>query len=70
LAAQADVVVTMGCGDSCPYIPDKRYIDWELQDPKGQSLEQVRRTREQIADLVLSLTSELDAAARAAGPGY
>jgi arsenate reductase (thioredoxin) len=70
LAAQADVVVTMGCGDSCPYIPDKRYIDWELQDPKGQSLEQVRRTREQIADLVLSLTSELDAAARAAGPAY
>jgi arsenate reductase len=68
LAARADVVVTMGCGDSCPYIPGKRYVDWELEDPKGQSLEQVRRTREQIADLVLRLTAELDAAARAAEP--
>src|SRR5215211_7370373 len=45
LAEQADVVVTMGCGDECPYIPGKRYLDWELPDPKGRPLEQVRDTR-------------------------
>ena len=44
LAEQADVIVTMGCGDACPYIPGKRYIDWELEDPKGRTIEQVRAT--------------------------
>ena len=48
LAEQADVVVTMGCGDSCPYIPGKRYIDWELEDPKGRPIEEVRATRDEI----------------------
>src|SRR3954452_8978432 len=43
LARWADVVVTMGCGDECPYIPGKRYVDWELPDPKGMPLEQVRQ---------------------------
>src|SRR5690348_13402768 len=43
LAQQADVVVTMGCGDECPYIPGKRYIDWDLEDPKGRPLEEVRQ---------------------------
>jgi arsenate reductase (thioredoxin) len=60
LAAQADVVVTMGCGDACPFIPGKRYIDWELPDPKGRPLEEVRATRDQIADLVGQLVDELD----------
>ena len=49
LAEQADVVVTMGCGDACPYIPGKRYIDWELPDPKGRPLDEVRATRDEIA---------------------
>src|SRR5689334_834074 len=48
LAEQASIVVTMGCGDECPYIPGKRYIDWELQDPKGQPLERVREIRDDI----------------------
>jgi arsenate reductase (thioredoxin) len=59
LAERADVVVTMGCGDECPYIPGKRYIDWELQDPSGQPLEQVRRTRDDIARRVEELLREL-----------
>ncbi len=45
LAEHADVVVTMGCGDQCPYIPGKRYLDWDLPDPKGQALETVRHPR-------------------------
>jgi arsenate reductase (thioredoxin) len=49
LAEQADVVVTMGCGDACPYIPGKRYIDWDLPDPKGRPLQEVRATRDEIA---------------------
>lgn len=61
LAEQADVVVTMGCGDECPYIPGKRYIDWDLPDPKGRPLEEVRATREEIARRVNALIDELDA---------
>jgi arsenate reductase len=49
LAEWADVVVTMGCGDACPYIPGKRYIEWELPDPRGQPIDQVRHTRDDIA---------------------
>jgi protein-tyrosine-phosphatase len=48
LVAQADVVVTMGCGEACPYVPGKRYIDWDLPDPKGQPLEDVRKLRDEI----------------------
>jgi arsenate reductase len=48
-AQWAEVVVTMGCGDACPYIPGRRYVDWELDDPKGKSLEEVRRIRDEIA---------------------
>jgi arsenate reductase len=59
LAEWADVVVTMGCGDACPYIPGKRYIDWELTDPKGQPIDDVRRTREEIQERVKSLVIEL-----------
>jgi protein-tyrosine-phosphatase len=61
LAEQADVVVTMGCGDACPYIPGKRYIDWELPDPKGRPVEEVRATRDEIARRVEALVEELDA---------
>jgi arsenate reductase len=60
LAEQADVVVTMGCGDSCPYIPGKRYIDWELPDPKGRPLDEVRATRDEIQRRVELLAVELD----------
>jgi protein-tyrosine-phosphatase len=63
LAEHADVVVTMGCGDACPYIPGKRYIDWELPDPKGRSVDEVRATRDDIALRVGALLDELDAQA-------
>jgi arsenate reductase len=63
LAEQADVVVTMGCGDECPYIPGKRYIDWDLADPKGRPLDEVRATRDDIARRVEALVAELDGAA-------
>lgn len=61
LAQQADVVVTMGCGDACPYIPGKRYVDWELADPKGRPLEEVRATRDDIKRRVIALIAQLDA---------
>jgi arsenate reductase len=67
LAEQADVVVTMGCGDACPYIPGKRYIDWDLPDPKGRPLEEVRATRDDIARRVEQLVAELDDAAAVSG---
>ena len=59
MAERADVVVTMGCGDECPYIPGKRYIDWDLPDPKGRPLEQVRAIRDDIAARVSALIGEL-----------
>jgi len=62
LAKQADVVVTMGCGDACPFIPGKRYIDWELPDPKGSPIDDVRATRDDIARRVKDLVGELDRA--------
>jgi arsenate reductase len=64
-AEWADVVVTMGCGDSCPFLPGKRYIDWELEDPAGRPLEEVRATREEVGRRVASLLEELDAGASA-----
>jgi arsenate reductase (thioredoxin) len=60
LAEQADVVVTMGCGDECPYIPGKRYIDWDLQDPAGLPIDEVRALRDEIARKVNELVLELD----------
>ena len=59
-AEWANVVVTMGCGDECPYIPGKRYLDWELEDPKGRPLEEVRRTRDEIERRVIELIDELN----------
>jgi len=58
-AEWADVVVTMGCGDECPYIPGKRYLDWDLPDPRGRPLAEVRATREEIAQRVAQLVEEL-----------
>ena len=60
LAEQADVVVTMGCGDECPYVPGKRYVDWDLADPKGRPVDEVRATRDNIARRVEALVAELD----------
>ena len=60
LADQADVVVTMGCGDECPYIPGKRYIDWDLPDPAGRPIEDVRDIRDEISRRIASLLDELD----------
>ena len=60
LAEWADVVVTMGCGDACPYIPGKRYIDWDLPDPKGRPVEEVRALRDDITERVRVLAAELD----------
>jgi arsenate reductase (thioredoxin) len=59
-AEWADVVVTMGCGDACPYIPGKRYIDWDLPDPSGRPLEEVRAIRNDIARRVESLLEEFE----------
>ena len=59
MAERADVVVTMGCGDECPYIPGKRYIDWELPDPKGLPPERVRAIRDEIAARLHALVDDL-----------
>jgi arsenate reductase (thioredoxin) len=59
LAQWADVIVTMGCGDECPYIPGKRYLDWDLPDPKRMPVEQVRVIRDEIDDRVRELAGEL-----------
>jgi arsenate reductase (thioredoxin) len=60
LAARADVVVTMGCGDACPYIPGKRYIDWDLRDPKDLPPSEVRVIRDDIQQRAAALVCELD----------
>ena len=60
LAQEADILVTMGCGDACPYIPGKRYVEWELDDPKGRPVEEVRATRDAIRTRVRALLDELD----------
>ena len=59
-AEWADVVVTMGCGDACPYIPGKRHIDWELDDPAGKSLAETRAIRDDIAARIEALLSDLN----------
>jgi protein-tyrosine-phosphatase len=59
LAARADVLVTMGCGDTCPYFPGKRYVDWDLPDPKGRPVDEVRATRDEILARVRELLAEL-----------
>jgi len=59
---EADVVITMGCGDACPFYPGKRYEDWELDDPAGQNLDQVRPIRDEIESRVRMLIRELERA--------
>jgi len=59
-AEWADVVVTMGCGDACPYIPGKRYVDWELDDPAGKGIDETRIIRGEIAARIAQLLAELD----------
>lgn len=60
-AEWADVVVTMGCGDdACPFLPGKRYVDWQLEDPMGKHLHEVREIRDTIGKLVRELVEELD----------
>jgi arsenate reductase len=61
LGQWADVVVTMGCGDECPYIPGKKYLDWDLRDPDGKSIGEVRAIRDDIKTRVADLLRELDA---------
>lgn len=60
----SDVVVTMGCGDECPVVPGTRYLDWELDDPAGKPVEEVRRIRDEIEARVRGLLDELDVPAR------
>lgn len=57
--SRADVVITMGCGDTCPYFPGKRYEDWELTDPAGQSIDIVRTVRDDIKDRITALMHDL-----------
>ena len=59
MVASADIVVTMGCGDACPFFPGKRYLDWPLEDPAGQPIEVVRRVRDEIEGLVRGLLAEI-----------
>lgn len=59
LLARVDVVVTMGCGDACPFVPGKRYVDWPLDDPKGRPVHEVRRIRDEIRALVDDLVAQL-----------
>ena len=57
-AEWAEVVVTMGCGDACPVLPGKRYLDWELEDPAGKPLAEVRKIRDEIAERITGLANE------------
>src|SRR4029079_19095427 len=59
-AERADVVVTMGCGDECPYIPGKRYVDWDAEDPRGLAIDEVRVIRDAIERRLAALVAELD----------
>jgi arsenate reductase (thioredoxin) len=64
----SDVVITMGCGDACPVFPGKRYLDWELADPAGRSVEEVRPIRDEIDARVQALLTELGVAPAAGAP--
>jgi protein-tyrosine-phosphatase len=59
VAKRADVIITMGCGDSCPVYPGKRYLDWDLPDPAGRPIEEVRPIRDEIERRVIALVEEL-----------
>jgi arsenate reductase len=57
----ADIVITMGCGDACPVYPGKRYLDWDLPDPAGLTIEQIRPIRDEIGARIRALISDLGA---------
>jgi arsenate reductase (thioredoxin) len=59
MAQRADVIVTMGCGDSCPVYPGKRYVDWQIPDPAGRPIEDVRRIRDEIGRRVKALLLDI-----------
>jgi protein-tyrosine-phosphatase len=59
MVEDADVIVTMGCGDACPVVPGKRYVDWDLPDPAGKSIEDVRPIRDEISARIEALLTEL-----------
>ncbi|MFE2146265.1 arsenate reductase ArsC [Streptomyces sp. NPDC059456] len=63
--AASDVVITMGCGDACPYFPGKRYLDWQLEDPAGQGVAAVRPIRDEIERRIRALLADLGIAAAA-----
>jgi len=63
----SDVVITMGCGDACPFYPGKRYLDWELDDPAGQGVDAVRPIRDEVRRRVVVLLDELGVATEGAG---
>jgi arsenate reductase (thioredoxin) len=68
---EADVVITMGCGDACPFYPGKRYLDWDLEDPAGKPLTAVRRIRDEIDERVTALLADMaitDPSPRPSGP--
>lgn len=56
----ADIVVTMGCGDACPIYPGKRYIDWDVEDPSGRTLEEIRPIRDDLEQRIRSLLTDLN----------
>ncbi|EFL18783.1 arsenate reductase ArsC [Streptomyces sp. C] len=60
-ARASDYIITMGCGDACPYFPGKTYLDWQLEDPAGQGVEAVRPIRDEIRALIEELIAEIDA---------
>ncbi|MFH8836541.1 arsenate reductase ArsC [Streptomyces sp. NPDC017868] len=60
-ARASDYIITMGCGDACPYFPGKTYLDWQLEDPAGQGVEAVRPIRDEIRTLIEGLIAEIDA---------
>lgn len=60
MALDADVIVTMGCGDACPVYPGKRYVDWEIPDPAGKPVEDVRRIRDDLDARVRALVADMD----------
>ena len=64
MGRRADVIVTMGCGDACPLVPGKRYEDWELEDPTGKALEQIRPIREAVRGRVETLLEEILSSSR------
>jgi arsenate reductase len=68
LAEWADLVVTMGCGDACPFVPGTRYIDWDLTDPAGLPPDEVRRVRDGIRNRIESLIVELTSTPGPSGP--